>query len=186
MGSFSIFSLRLCKNDIIPSEYFLKFTGNCSWSRIFFEGRYLFTEDFLALQSIVAVQSLLCLTLQPHKLQHARLPSSSLSPRVCYLTVSCPSPFSLCLHCFPTSGFSPVSQLFPSGGRSVGASASASVLPTNIQGWFSLVLTGLISLQSKGLPRVFSSTTIQKHWFFHAQPSLWSKSHICTWLLEKS
>ena len=154
MGSFSIFSLRLCKNDIIPSEYLLKFTGNCSCSRIFFGGRYLFTEYFLLLQSIVAVQSLLCLTLRPHELQHARLPSSSLSPRVCYLTMSYSSPFSLCLQCFPTSGIFPMSWLFPSGGWSIGPSASASVLPMNSQGWFSLVLTGLISLQSKGLSKV--------------------------------
>ena len=129
MGSFSIFSLHLCKNDIIPSEYLLKFTGNCSCSRIFFGGRYLFTEYFLLLCSIVAVQSLLCLTLWPHELQHARLPSSSLSPRVCYLTMSYSSPFSFCLRHFPTSGIFPMSRLFPSGGRSIGASASASILP---------------------------------------------------------
>ena len=73
---------------------------------------------------------------------------------------------------------------FPSCGQSIGASALASVLPMNIQGWFPLGLTGLISLLSKGLSRVFSST-IQKHQFFSAQPSLWSSSHICTWLLEK-
>ena len=72
-----------------------------------------------------------------------------------------------------------------SGGRSIGASASASVLPMNIQDWFPLGLTGLISLQSKGLSRVFSNTTVQKHQFFDAQPSLWSNSHRCTWLLEK-
>ena len=67
----------------------------------------------------------------------------------------------------------------------IGASASASVLPMNIQGWFPLGLTGWISLQSKGLSRVFSNTTVQKHQFFSVQPSLWSSSHICTWLLEK-
>ena len=72
-----------------------------------------------------------------------------------------------------------------SGGQSFGASASASVLPMSIQGWFSLGLTGLISLQFKGLSRVFSSTTAQKHQFFSAQPSLWFNSHIHTWLLEK-
>ena len=66
-----------------------------------------------------------------------------------------------------------------------GASALASVLPMNIQGWGPLLLTGLISLQSKGLSRVFSSTTIWKHQFFSTQPSLWTNSHICTWLLEK-
>ena len=70
------------------------------------------------------------------------------------------------------------------GGQSIGASASASVLPMNIQDWFPLGWTGLISLLSKGLSRVFSSTTVWKHHFFGAQPSLWSISHICTWLLE--
>ena len=79
-----------------------------------------------------------------------------------------------------------MSQFFTSGGQSIGASASASVLPMNIQGWFPLGLTGLISLQSKGLSRVFSSTTVQKHQFSGSQPSLWSSSHTCTWLLEKT
>ena len=76
-------------------------------------------------------------------------------------------------------------QFFISGSQSIGASASASVLPVNIQGRFSLGLTGWISLLSKGLSRVFSSTTIWKHEFFNTQPSLWSSFHICTWLLEK-
>ena len=79
----------------------------------------------------------------------------------------------------------PVSQLFISGSQSTRASASASVLPVNIQDWFPLGLTSLISLLSKGLAGVFSSTTIRKHQFFRSQPSLWSNSHICTWLLEK-
>ena len=79
----------------------------------------------------------------------------------------------------------PTSQLFASGSQSVGVSALASVLPMNIQDWFPLGLTGLISLQSKGLSRVFSNTTVQKHQFFGAQLSLWSNSHIPTWLLEK-
>ena len=79
----------------------------------------------------------------------------------------------------------PMSQFFTSGGQSIGASVSTSVLPMNIQGWFSLGLTGLISLLSKGLSRVFANTAVQKHHFFSAQPSLWSNSHIHTWLLEK-
>ena len=92
--------------------------------------------------------------------------------------------FSSCLQCVPASGSFLMSQFFKSGDQSIGASASASVLPVNIQGWFHLGLTGLISLLSKGLSRVFfSSTTIQKHQFFGAQPSLWSNSHIHTWLL---
>ena len=76
-------------------------------------------------------------------------------------------------------------QCFAWGGQGIGASASAPVLPMNIQGWFSLGLTGLISLLSKGPSRDFSSTTVRKHQFFCPQPSLWSKSHIYTWLLEK-
>ena len=97
------------------------------------------------------------------------------------LTVSSStSPLSFCLQSFPTSGSFPRSQLFASGGQSIGASASATVLPMNIPDLFPLGLTGLISLQSKGLSRVFSSTTVQKHQFFDAQPSLWSNSHIHT------
>ena len=93
------------------------------------------------------------------------------------------NPFSFCLQSFPTSRSSPMSQLFALGGQNIGASASTTVFPMNIQGWFPLGLTGLISLQSKGLSRVFSSTIIRKHQFFGTQP-LWSNSHICTWLLE--
>ena len=83
-----------------------------------------------------------------------------------------------CLQSFLASGSFPVSWLFTSGGQSIRASASSSVLPMNTQGWFPLGLTGLISLQSKGLSRVFSSTVIKKHWFFSTQPSLWPNSHI--------
>ena len=96
------------------------------------------------------------------------------------------SSFSFCLQSFPASGFISTSRLFASGGQSLRVSASASVLPMNIQDWFPLGLTVLISLQSKGLSRVFSSTTIQRHQFFNAQPSLWSNSHIRTWLLGKA
>ena len=94
-------------------------------------------------------------------------------------------PFSSYLQSFPASGSFPMSRLSTLGGQSIGASASASVLPVNIQDWFHLELTGLISLLSKGLWRVFSNTTFRKHHFFGAQPSLWFNSHICTWLLEK-
>ena len=93
-------------------------------------------------------------------------------------------PFSF-LQSFPASGSFPKSWLFASDGQSTGASASASVLPMNIRAWFPLGLTGLISLLPKGHSRVFSSTTIQKHQFFSAQPSLWSNFHIRIWLLEK-
>ena len=133
-------------------------------------------------------------SLGPHGVQHSRLPCSriprsSLSPEVwsdscllnrwCYLTVSsAAAPFSFCLQSLPASGSFPVSQLFTSGGQSTGASASASVLPMSIQGWFPFGLTGLISLLSKGLSRVFSSSTVWKHQFFGTQLSLWSNSHI--------
>ena len=123
-------------------------------------------------------------------MQHARLFCLLLSPRVCsnscplsqwcYLTISSSvALFSFGFQSFPALGSFPVSQLFTSGGQSIGASASATVLPMSIQGWFPLGLTGLISLQSKGLSRVFSGTTIQRHQFFGIQPSFWSKSYIC-------
>ena len=86
---------------------------------------------------------------------------------------------------FQWVGSFPMSWLLTSGGQSIGASASASVLPMNIQGWFPLKLTGWISLKSKGLSRVFSNTTVQKHQFLSAQLSSQSNSHIHTWLLKK-
>ena len=126
-------------------------------------------------------------SLRPHELQHVRLPCPSLSPKVC--SNSCPlsqwcrptispsvTPFSSCPQSFPASEPFPMGQLFISGGQSIRASTSASVLPMNIQGWSPLGWTDFISLQSKGLWRVFSSTTIQKHQFFDAQTSLWSNS----------
>ena len=136
-----------------------------------------------------------CLTLWLHLLQHARLPCPSLSPGACsdscplsqwcYLTISSSAtPFSSCLQSFPASGSFPISRLFPSGGQGLELPASASFLPMNIQGWFPLGFTGLISLQSKGLSRVFS-TTVRRHQFFSDQPFLLSSSHIHTWLLEK-
>ena len=94
-------------------------------------------------------------------------------------------PFSSCPQSLPASGSFPVSQFFASGGQNIGVSASASVLPMNIQDWFPLGLTGWIFLQSKGLSRVFSKTKVQKYHFFGIQLSLWSNSHIQTRLLEK-
>ena len=105
----------------------------------------------------------------------------------CYLTISSsPVPFSSCPQPFPASGSFPMSCLFASGGQRTGASASASVLPMKIQGWFLSGLTGLISLLSKGLSRVSSSTTIQKCQFFCTQTSLWSYSHIHTSITGKT
>ena len=93
-------------------------------------------------------------------------------------------PFSFCLQSFPASGSFPIGWLFASGSQSIGVSASASVLPMSIQGWFPLGLAGLIYLLRKGPSRVFSNTTIWKHQFVHAQLSLWSNSHVHTWLLD--
>ena len=116
-------------------------------------------------------------SLWPHGLQHARLPCPSPTPRVysnscplsrwCHPTISSSViPFSSHLQSFPASGSFQMSQFYTSGGKTIGASASASVLPVNIQDWFPSGWTGLISLQSKELLRVFSSTIAQKHQFF--------------------
>ena len=140
--------------------------------------------------------SVMSVSLQPDGLQHTRLPSPSLSTGACsnsrpssqwcHPTISFSViPFSSCLQSFPASGSFEMSQFFASGGRSIGASASASVLPMNIQGSFLLGLSVLMYLMSKGLSRVFSNTTVQKHQFFSTQLSLWSNSHINTWLVEK-
>ena len=132
-------------------------------------------------------------SLRSHELQHARLSCSSPSPGVCsnscplsrwcYTTISSSvAPFSSCPHTFTAWRSFPVSQLFTAGSQSIGALASN--LPINIQGWFPLGLTGLISLMSKGLSRVFSSTTVQKHQSFNTQLSSGFNSHIRAWLLE--
>ena len=131
------------------------------------------------------------LTVQLHGLQQIRLPRPSLSPsnscpqsQWCHPTIS--SSVTLLFSCpqsFP--GSFPMCQLFKSDGQSIGHSVSAPTLLMNIQGRFPLGFTGLITLLSKGLSRVFSRPTVQKHQFFDPQPSLWSSSHICTWLMEK-
>ena len=134
--------------------------------------------------------------LQPHELQHARPPCPLPAPGAypnsrplsqwCHPTISSSViPFSSCLQTFPASGSFQMSQLFASDGQSIGVSASTSVLPMNTQDWSPLGCTGWISLQSKGLSRVFSNTTVQKHQFFCAQLSSQSNSHIHTWPLEK-
>ena len=135
-------------------------------------------------------------SLRPHELEHTRPPCPSPAPRV--YSNSCPLsrwchpaisssviPFSSCPQSLQVSGSFPVSQLFTWGGQSIGVSALASVLPMNTQDWSPLEWTGWISLQSKGLSRVFSNTTVQKHQFFRAQLSSQSVSHIHTWPLEK-
>ena len=143
------------------------------------------TPSFTTYQlgSVQFSHSVVSNSLWPHGLQHTRLPCPSPTPGAysnscplswwCYPTISSSVvPFSSCLQSFPASGSFPMSQFFASGGISIGVSASASVLPMNIQDWFPLGWTGWISLQSKGLSRVFSNTTVQRHEFFGAQFSL--------------
>ena len=141
----------------------------------------LYSEDMkTSVQFCSVAQS--CLTLQPHGPQHARLPCPSPNPRVylyscplnqwCHPTISASVVHFSCLQNFSASGSFQMSQLFTSGGQSIGVSASTSVLPMNTQDWSPLRWTGWISLQSKGLSTVFYNTTIQKHQFFGAQLSL--------------
>ena len=135
-------------------------------------------------------------SLRPPESQHSRPPCPSPNPGV--HSNSCPSswwchpaisssvvPFSSCPQSLPASESFPISQLFTWGGQSTRVSTLASVLPKNTQDWSPLGWTGWISLQSRGLWRVLSNTMVQKHLFFSAQLSLWSNSHIHTWLLEK-
>ena len=135
-------------------------------------------------------------SLRPHEPQNSRPPCPSPTPGVhpnpcplswwCHPTVSSSVvPFSSCPQSFPASGSLLMSQLFASDGQSIGVSASTLVLPMNTQDWSPLGWTGWISLQSKGLSRVFSNTTVQKHQFFSTQPSSQSNTHIYTWLMEK-
>ena len=157
----------------------------------------VFKDNRASLVVMVFSQSVLSDSLWPHGLQHARFPCPSLYPQVCsnscllsqryHTTISSSvALFSSCPLSFSASGSFPMSWLFTWGDQSIMASTSVSVLPMNIQGWFPLGLTSLISLLTKGLSRVFFITTIWKHQFFGAQPSLRSNSHLHTWLLEKS
>ena len=137
-----------------------------------------------------------CPTLRPYESQHARPPRPSPIPRVhwdsrpssqwCHPAISSSViPFSSCPQSLPPSKSFPMSQFFAWGGQSTGVSALASFLPRKSQGWSPLKWTGWISLQSKGLSRVFSNTTVQKHQFLGAQPSSQSNSHIHSWPQEK-
>ena len=144
------------------------------------------TSSLSSVQLLNSVQfscSVVSKCLRPYGPQHARPPCPSPTPRVypnscplsrwCHLTISSSVvPFSSCLQSFPALGSFQMSQLFASSGQSIGVSASTSVLPMNIQDWFPLGWTGWISLQTKGLSRVFSNTIVQKHQFFSAQVSL--------------
>ena len=159
--------------------------------------KYIYTHIciYIHLTSVQFSCSVMFNSLRSHGLQHARLPCPSPTSRAC--SNSCPSswwchptisssvvPFSFCLQSFPPSGSFSMSQSFATGGQSIGALASAS-LPMNTQDWFPSWLTGLISLLSKWLSRVYSSSIIPKHQFLGIQPFLWSNSHIHTWLVEK-
>ena len=138
-------------------------------------------KSSLTLCAWTAAQRLSCPLLSPRARSNS-CPSS----RWCHPTISASVlPFSSCLQSFPASGSFQTSQFFTSGGQSIGVSASTSVLPMNIQDWFPLGWTDWLSLQFKGLSRVFSNTTVQTHQFFGAQLSSQSNSHIHTWLLEK-
>ena len=146
--------------------------------------KYKALIQFSSVQFICSVMSN---SLQRHESQHARSPCPSPTPRVypnswplsqwCHPTISSSIiPFSSCPQSFPASESFQMNQLFVSGGQNITVSASASVLPMNIQDWFPLGMMGWISLQSKGLSRVFSNTTVQNHQFFSTWPSLWSSS----------
>ena len=150
----------------------------------------------ICISSVQFSRSVMSNSLWPHESQHARPPCPSQAPGVC--SYSCPSSrwyhtvisssvmrFSSCPQSLPASGSFPMSQLFAWDGQSIGVSASASVLTMNTQDWSPSGWTGWISLQSKGVSKVFSNTTAQKHQFFGTQLSSPSNSHIHTWLLEK-
>ena len=159
-------------------------------------GNDLLIQYYLASVQFSSVAQSCATRLRPQGLQHARLPCPSPTPGAysnscaliwwCHPTISSTlPPFSSCLQSFPASGSFQMIHFFASGGRSIGVSATVSVLPKNIQVWFPLGWTGWIFFHSKGLSRVFPSTKVQKHQFFGAQLSLWSNSHIPTWRLEK-
>ena len=146
-------------------------------------------------QSVHFSHSVLSNSLRPSVLRHTRPPCPSPTPEACtnssslsqwwHATISSSVISFSHLQSFPVSGSFPISQFSPSGGQSIRLSASASVFPKNIQDRIPLGLNSWTSLQAKGLSRVFSNTTVQKYQFFSAQLSLWSHSHIHTWLLEK-
>ena len=177
---FSNFSISFFLN--VHSQSFIKCSRKLSYTNI-------------CISSFQFSHSVVSYSLQPHGLQHTRPPCPSPTPGAysnscplsqwCHPTISSIVPFSSCPQSFPASGSFQMSQLLAWGGQSIRVSASTSVLPMNIQDWFPLGWTGWISLQSKGLSRLFSNTTVQKHQFFGSQPSSQSNSHIHTWPLEK-
>ena len=165
-----------------------------TWRLVHFNVKVSFLSHQFS--SVQFSRSVVSDSLWPHESQHARTPCLSPTPRV--YPNSCPSSwwchpaisstivsFSSCPPSLPASGSFPMSQLFTSGGQSIGVSASTSVLPMNTQYWSPLEWTGWISFQSKGFSRVWPNTTVQKHQFFSAQLYSQSNSHIHTWPLEK-
>ena len=171
------------------SQVYGKGMAGIKWSEVYSQ----FSTIFSSVQFNLSVVSD---SLQPHESQHARPPCPSPTPGVhpdsrpssqwCHPALSCSViPFSSCPQSLPASESFPMSQLFAWGGRSTGVSALAPFLPKKSQGWSPSEWTGWISLQSKGLSRVFSNTTVQKHQFFGTQLSSQSNSHIHTWPLEK-
>ena len=178
---------------MIFCSFFFAFFYSFALQNILMVGR---VYPVSSVSSVQFRHSVMCDPVRPHEWQHARHPCPSPTPGV--YSNSCPSswwchpaisssgvPFSSCPQSVPASGSFPRSQLLAWGGQSIGVSVSASVLPMNTQDWSPLGFTGWISLQSKGLSRVFSNTTVQKHQFFGTQLSSQSNSHIHTWPLEK-
>ena len=176
--------------DVFEEKY--TFSNFCLPPFLFESDFYLFKILFYLLQFSHSVRSY---SLQPHESQHARPPCLSPTPRVhsnsylpsqwCHPAISSSVILFSCPQSLPASESFPMSQLFAWGGQSTGVSTLASLLPKNTQDWYPSEWTGWISLQSKGLSRVFSNTTVQKHQFFGAQLSSQSNSHIHTWSLEK-
>ena len=163
---------------------------------VYYAWSLLRCSDLWIIRSDQISRSVVSNSLQPHELQHARPPCPSPTPGVhsnsrptsqwCHPAISSSVvPFSSCPQSLPASESFPMSQLFTWGGQSTGVSASASFLPKKPQGRSPSEWTSWISLQSKGLSRVFSNTTVQKHQFFSTQPSSQSNSHIHTWPQEK-
>ena len=183
----SAFLIEIGRTPEVPPSWLLMTTN--SLASLYFVHKF-------KQESVQFSRSVVSDSLWPHELQHARPPCPPPTPGVrpnpcplsrwCHPTISSSViPFSSHPQSFPASGSLQMSQLFTSGGQSIGVSASASVLPMNTQDWSPLGWTGWISLQSQGLSRVFSSTTVQQHQFFGAQLSSLSSSHIHTWPMEK-
>ena len=179
-------SFLIATNHLHHSYDFTSLFYFCSGTLLLTSLTFLLSRNFQVVSVICSVhfsRSVMSDSLQLNEPQHARPPCPSPTPGVhpnpcplcrwCHPTISSSvAPFSSCPQPFPASGSFPISQLFTSGGQSIGVSASTSVLPMNTQDWFPLGWTGWVSLQSNGLSRVFSNTTVQMHQFFRAQLSL--------------